>query len=54
MGKNESLHSLDQILQVGDFVIYTDLINAMLDPNKLYTKSEVWEKINAFLEKEVD
>ncbi len=54
MAKKESLHSLDQILQVNEFIVYTDLIRAMLDPNKLYTKSEVWNKINAFREKEVN
>ena len=53
MANKENSHSLAQILQADEFIIYTDLIKTLFDPNKLYTKTEIQKGIDEFLEQEV-
>lgn len=53
MATKESLHSVSQLVQSEDFIVYTDLIKTLLDPTKLYSKQQVWNEINKFLKQEV-
>lgn len=49
----EAIHTPEQLKQASEFVIYKDLITAITDPNKTYTKNELRQLISAALKKEV-
>lgn len=52
MGK-DAIHTPAQLMQADELLVYKDLIKAITDPNKTYTKEEIKEKINLFLGKKV-
>lgn len=50
---NNAIHTPAQLKQANEFLVYKDLISAITDPNKTYTKDEIRAMIKAFLNKEV-
>lgn len=53
MAKQENKYSLKQLVQTEEFIVYTDLIKTLFNPDEVYTKSEITQGIQEFLTKEV-
>lgn len=54
MPRKEPVYQPAQLMQAYEFAAVRNILPVVLDPDQTYTKSQVWELVNAYLDKEVD